>query len=311
MPYKSPLMTIVIPCHGRINLLRMTIESVANQSSREFAVIVSDDSAAEAESEAIVRMCAEVLGAANVKYHYIFTERTLGQVGNTNQGLRAAEGEYVRILHSDDVLHPNAIEYELHSFKGFGSQVSCIFHENLAFVEGGIDFDFSTGPSVTVCSYADVVLGRLHSSTPFPSGIAIRRTLLEQAGYMDESYKRACDWEWFYRIVKHAEAQSSKLLSVSAKYIGYRVHDDSNTENPATRFLNFLEYERIAASIERDLILLKYEPNAVNDFANKAKTYRYERLLRELKELYEDDQIQYRELIWKIISNKEDLYLFQ
>ena len=107
--------SVVVPTHGRVDLFRQTLESIESQTSDEFELVVTDDSAEQADRQQIsdaVQRYREKTGRAA---QYVFTSPKLGQAANTNQGLKAAGGEWLRILHSDDLVRPGCFQWEIES----------------------------------------------------------------------------------------------------------------------------------------------------------------------------------------------------
>lgn len=79
--------------HG-VNLLRRCLESLENQTFRKFEIVVSDNSKNEE-----IRLACEKFG--RVRYIY---NPVIGLSANTNNAMRCAKGELVKILYQDDYL---------------------------------------------------------------------------------------------------------------------------------------------------------------------------------------------------------------
>ena len=102
-------MSIVVPVHGRISLFIDTMNSLEKQTSKDFEIIVTDDSSDENERNEVKKIVNE-FKRDDIPVNYMFTEPNLGQSKNTNQGLKEAKGKYIRILHSDDLIRKDCIE---------------------------------------------------------------------------------------------------------------------------------------------------------------------------------------------------------
>lgn len=102
----APFFSVVIPTYRRAALLEQAVASVLAQTFRDFEVVVSDDdpsSATTAEALAIgTRHDVAVRVIRNLGDH--------GQSGNTNNGIRHAQGRWIKLLHDDDVLYPHCLE---------------------------------------------------------------------------------------------------------------------------------------------------------------------------------------------------------
>src|SRR5678816_4526057 len=110
--FPVPSMSVVVPTHGRTDLFVETLASLERQTLASFEVIVTDDSAVATDRQTIETATRGYQARTGRPAHYLFTAAGLGQALNTNQGLAQARGEFVRILHSDDLLAPRTLEAE-------------------------------------------------------------------------------------------------------------------------------------------------------------------------------------------------------
>src|SRR5579862_985338 len=94
---QSPLFSVVIPTYNRADLLREALASVDRQECREFELIVVDDGSTEDLSS----VAAEYQGRAK-----FLRQENAGPSAARNYGVRAANGEYVAFLDSDDLWLP-------------------------------------------------------------------------------------------------------------------------------------------------------------------------------------------------------------
>ena len=121
-------LSVVVPTHGRTDLVTETIESLRRQTLDTFELVVTDDSPSPADRDAIAAVVRGYAAATGRRAAYLFTAAGLGQARNTNQGLRAAQGAFVRILHSDDLLAPAALASELTLLSDRRLGVRMLFH---------------------------------------------------------------------------------------------------------------------------------------------------------------------------------------
>lgn len=95
----------MIPAHNGVAFLRVAIESALNQSRAANEVIVVDDASTDHTRDI-------VLGGdfkRDVKYFY--NEKAKGFVDAWNRAIAKATGDFVAILHQDDLLHPEYLAY--------------------------------------------------------------------------------------------------------------------------------------------------------------------------------------------------------
>ncbi len=101
---ESPRISICIPTYNRSDLLKKTLISVTRQTVKPYEVIVADNCSQD-NTEEVAKSFPGVV--------YYRNEKNLGLAGNSNRCIQFAKGEFVTILHSDDLIAPNWHEYWL------------------------------------------------------------------------------------------------------------------------------------------------------------------------------------------------------
>ena len=106
MIFPSPLVTIIVPNYNHEKYLKQRLESIFNQTYRNFEVILLDDCSNDA-SQKILREYAD-----NPKVsHCIFNETNSGNTFiQWNNGIALAKGDYIWIAESDDFCELNFLE---------------------------------------------------------------------------------------------------------------------------------------------------------------------------------------------------------
>jgi glycosyltransferase involved in cell wall biosynthesis len=92
-----PKYSLVVPTLDRAQLLKGTLESLAELDHDSFEVIVSNNSSSD-ETEAVAKQLAEI----DPRFRYVRTERTLCMSDHWDFALRFVEGEYFIFVGDDD-----------------------------------------------------------------------------------------------------------------------------------------------------------------------------------------------------------------
>jgi glycosyltransferase involved in cell wall biosynthesis len=99
----QPKVTIAIPTYKRANLLKETIDSAINQKGYENyeIIVVDNDPERGCETEQLM------LSYNNKKISYYKNSENIGMAGNFNRLFELTEGDYVVMLHDDDLILPS------------------------------------------------------------------------------------------------------------------------------------------------------------------------------------------------------------
>lgn len=89
--------SIIIPSYNNFESFKRVLNSVLSQKFQDWEVIITDDS----DNDEIKNFLAK-LEMPKIKYYK--NETRLGSPENWNEGIRKANGEYIKILHHDDWL---------------------------------------------------------------------------------------------------------------------------------------------------------------------------------------------------------------
>jgi len=104
------LISVVIPVHNRRSELKRALESILKQTHQEFEVIVVDDSSTDSP-ETLTRE----LNDPRIKFIRNGSKSNANIARNI--GIKAAMGEYVAMLDSDDEWMPEHLEHKLNFLK--------------------------------------------------------------------------------------------------------------------------------------------------------------------------------------------------
>ncbi len=97
----SELVSVIIPTYNREKFLSYALESVKNQTYKNWELIIVDDGSTD-NTEEICRSFAKTVEQP-VKYIY---QENQGVAGARNTGLKSAKGEFIAFLDSDDRWYP-------------------------------------------------------------------------------------------------------------------------------------------------------------------------------------------------------------
>ncbi len=103
----SPLVTVILPVYNRANSVARAISSVLSQTYRSFEIIVVDDGSTDGTGEVLTRFASEIT---------VLQQEHAGPYAARNLALRAARGELVAFIDSDDVWLPERLAKQVPLF---------------------------------------------------------------------------------------------------------------------------------------------------------------------------------------------------
>jgi glycosyltransferase involved in cell wall biosynthesis len=110
----EPAVSIIIPTFNRSTLVLNAIDSVLNQTFRDFELIVIDDGSTDDTCEKLQPY------SEAIRYH---RQENRGVSSAQNKGVELARGRWISILGSDDVWLPTKLERQMEAV----AQLGCMF----------------------------------------------------------------------------------------------------------------------------------------------------------------------------------------
>lgn len=188
------LVSAIIPTYNRATLLPRAIRSVLAQSHRPIEVLIVDDGSVD-DTEAVVR------GFADPCIKYIRHPHNQGQCAAINTGIRAAMGEFVCILDSDDEWRPEMLEKQLEVFARHDERMGVVYtHGGVHRPDGTLDPSHVSHLEGRVYREA-LAQGHLAHSI----AILVRRTCFDTTGLFDTRFSCFQDDDICFRLAKEFE----------------------------------------------------------------------------------------------------------
>lgn len=201
--------SVVVPTFNRAYIIREALESVLAQTYRDCEILVVDDGSTDDTSKIIQSFRSE-------RIRYIRHEQNRGCSAAYNTGVRAATGDVIAFLDSDDMWKPENLDRQV-SFLVRHPEVDVVFTD-VTIVDGA-----STIPSLIglmkvfprlvqkkpeareyVLSSREMYLCLLEEVPIKPTAALIRRELWTRAGLFNESWPSGTDWDLFLRFSRSA-----------------------------------------------------------------------------------------------------------
>jgi glycosyltransferase involved in cell wall biosynthesis len=207
--------SIAMPAYNAGQFIAQAIESVLAQSWRDFDLIVVNDGSTDNTLEIVEEYAAQ---DARVR---VYTQSNQGTAAALNRGIDLAAGEWVFIMHADDLMRPNRLKSQ-HEFIAehpelavASSLVRYIDSKNR--VIGKDNSKLFTHESVDMLVSANELIGFSHPA------VALRKSAVLEVGGYRQAFWPAEDIDLWNRLVE----KGYKVLVQPEYLLDYRLHGNS------------------------------------------------------------------------------------
>jgi succinoglycan biosynthesis protein ExoO len=100
-----PVASVIIPTYNGAAFLADAIESACRQSLSNIEIIVSDDASTDTSPEIVAKLAGN-----DLRIRLIRSDQNAGPAAARNRALTVASGEWIAVLDSDDLMHPERLE---------------------------------------------------------------------------------------------------------------------------------------------------------------------------------------------------------
>ena len=282
--------SIIIPTYNRAHLICETLDSILNQTYKEWECIIVDDGSTDNTNEIL----SNYLNDSRFKFHLRPSSKPKGANSCRNFGFQFSKGDFIHFMDSDDLYLPIALE----TFKKS-------FSESIDVVVAKLELtDFDSGLKIRENQIEsqnlieDYFIGKVAF---YVSGPVWKRSFLQkQKQLFDENISNLDDWDFNLRMLY----QNPEMEVLNIPLLKYRI-----SENSLSREINKLNFKEVQSELftrqkhlailkknrKVDLLKLKtFTTNRYKHFLKKAletnnenKYYFFISLLKEQFKLYD------------------------
>lgn len=233
----SSLVSVIMPAYNGEKYIKQAIQSVVNQSHRNWELLIIDDGSTDGTAEI-------VLAFDDSRIHYIFQENR-GQAAALNHGLDLAVGVYVTTLDVDDWYTLNSLQERV-EFLEQNSNYDVVYGDGYyCDIDGKVLGHFSQNLNSNLDGDVyDVLINNSFFGTG--SNVMIRRSVFEkyQLRY-DTTIKYCQDFDLYVRVAEHVS-----FGSIKSPTVWYRIHEDNMTISMSRAERNVFRYKAFQKIIQ-------------------------------------------------------------
>ena len=251
--------SIIMPVYNSDQYLRLAVESIINQSMKEWELILIDDGSSDKSGE----ICDDY-AAQDVRIR-TFHQENRGITATRNRGIAEATGEYIAFIDNDDEYMPDILEKTYNLAKKYDADIVKFGYR--------VEEDYANGIKETrnTCSNKLIILSENNLANEYQS--------VRNSGYFNMI------WNGIYR---RKLFENKMLLFDESVIMGYEDWIFNNNiflvpkVQVVLNYIGYIHYQRYSHSTSK-----KFHPNQIEADVKAANT-EYE-LQKKLNELYGAD----------------------
>lgn len=206
-----PFFTVIITTYNRADLLKEAINSVIDQTFKDFELIVVDDYSTDNTKDTVYSF-------KDNRIQYFVNDHMKGVAGNRNSGIFRAKGGWISFLDDDDVWLPRKLESLYEKIKESDNTVGLIYH-------GYKIYDFEKRQEIS--QYIPEKEGWIQEDLLYKnyigtfSVVTFRSDILKNLGGCDERYSYLEDNDLYVRV-----SGKSKVALIKEALTNYRISNN-------------------------------------------------------------------------------------
>ena len=206
-----PTLSVIIHTYNNEKFIAETVESVLNQTYKDYEIIVVDDGSVDGTRDALIPYMQKI------RYHY---KENGGIASAKNAGIGLSETEFVAFLDHDDLWVPDKLKIQMECFNE-NPQAGLVYAKYTSFRDGK---ELRTKPEK---GYSGWIFKELLSKSFIQtSTVVVKRECLDAVGPYDETFSLGDEYDMFLRI-----ARKFQCGFVDKGLTRYRVHDTNASNN--------------------------------------------------------------------------------
>jgi len=205
--------SIIMACHNSSTYLNEAINSVLKQTLGDLELILIDDFSTDNTLEIAKRYQVQ-----DGRISVISLPVNSGPAAARNAGIRAARGEWLGILDSDDVAMPSRFEAQMR-LADSDKDLIMIGSSLISINEDGIELKAHEYPIDH-----QKLINRLYTQQPFPphSSMVYRKDAVKMLGAFNPRYLQSEDYDLWLRL-----SEIGKVASINKPFVKIRKHEQN------------------------------------------------------------------------------------
>ena len=246
-----PTVTVIVPTFNRAHYLPEALHSIFTQTFTDYELVVVDDGSTD-DTAAVLRRFADA------RLH-VLRQKHKGISAAMNAGLRAARGNYIARLDSDDLWLPDLLATETAVLEAH-PEVGVVYGKAQAMAADGSTREHYLGLPLRYPH--DALLSLAWTDSTCNVALLARHVCFTTAGLYDEGLETHEDWDMWLRV-----ARDHRFLFLNQILARVREHEHSITSPSLPTFVEHIErrvqvIDKLYARTDLPSQLYTFKPHA-------------------------------------------------
>lgn len=228
--------TIIIATYNRAHLIAETLDSIKNQTTSPFQIIIVDDGSCDSTEEVIKSFPLDI--------DYL-KKTNGGKASAINHATNFIKGDSIIIFDDDDLLSPTSIAAHLETFKKHPN-IDFTYSQNyIGIHKQGQPLAVSGTDYLEGIDHQNLFISTLNQCQTLMQGMLIRREAFEGSLPFNERLTRSQDYEFMLRLMQKYSGQFINSPTFTLReHSGPRGSHDNNFSSDK-KMIKWLEFDRI------------------------------------------------------------------
>lgn len=208
-----PKVSVIIPTYNREDFIEETIQSVLDQTYKDFEIIVVDDGSTDNTKKKLEKFNSKIK---------LIEQKNSERAVSRNNGIKNAQGEYIAFLDSDDLWFKNKLEKQVEVLDKNKDYV-LTYCQCLRINENGLNIKIAERQLKGYSGYVyEKLLMRNFITSPTP---LVKRECIEKIKGFETKYIPYEDWEFWVRL-----SLLGKFYFIKEPLAHYRIHETQSVK---------------------------------------------------------------------------------
>lgn len=209
MNNNKPKLSVVMSVYNGQNHLEEAAKSILKQNFRDFEFIIVNDGSTDGTAEILLALAKE-----DNRIKIISNPSNLGTPKSLNRALKIAQGKYVAVQDADDISLPERFEKQV-EFLESHSEVKILGTFGCIIDGMGRTLDERRTP----ISFSEIKRFLIKGNPFIHSSVMMKKDALKKAGFYNENFRTAQDYELWFRILKLGQGKNLPLFLMKKRYL--------------------------------------------------------------------------------------------